>query len=79
MTRPHPLMAQLQAERQRQNLTVAAIARRVGYTADAMRKWERGTNVPDLDRLDDYATALGLRVQLVPADPNPAPPKEGNR
>lgn len=64
MATPHPLIAVLAAERKRRGISVAALARRLGYTADAIRGWEKGRTTPDLDRFEDYADALGMRLTL---------------
>lgn len=61
---PHPLIKALSAERVSREISVAAFARRLGYTAEAVRNWEAGRKAPSLERLEDYAAALGYRLTL---------------
>jgi transcriptional regulator with XRE-family HTH domain len=66
MATPHPLIARLAAERKERGITAAALARRAGYSDVAVRNWETGRSVPDLDRLEDYAAVLGMQISLTP-------------
>jgi transcriptional regulator with XRE-family HTH domain len=70
MAAPHQIITALAAERQRRGISVAAIARRTGYRAEAIRKWERGS-VPGLLAVEDYATALGYQLTLTPISKEP--------
>lgn len=77
MPTPHPLVAQVMAAVAEQGLSIGMLAQRTGYGYHTLRNWKAGRTCPDLDRFEDLATLLGLRIQLVPADTDPAPPKEG--
>jgi transcriptional regulator with XRE-family HTH domain len=62
----HPLIAALRAERERQGIDRAEIARRIGYSHWTLGNWEDGLHAPSLDRFEDYATALGYQLTLTP-------------
>ena len=46
--------------RKRSGLTQKDLALRVGVTAQAVSKWERGNACPDIAILDEIADALGI-------------------
>ena len=43
-------------------LTQSDLASRVGVTAQAVSKWERGNACPDIAILDEIADALGISL-----------------
>ena len=43
-------------------LTQKELAERVGVTAQAVSKWERGSSCPDIAILDEIAESLGVSV-----------------
>ena len=43
-------------------LTQRELAEKVGVTAQAVSKWERGSSCPDIAILDEIANALGVSV-----------------
>ena len=43
-------------------LTQRDLAEKVGVTAQAVSKWERGSSCPDISILDEIACALGVSV-----------------
>ncbi|MBE6647508.1 MAG: helix-turn-helix transcriptional regulator [Ruminococcaceae bacterium] len=43
-------------------LTQKDLADRVGVTAQAVSKWERGSSCPDIAILDEIADSLGVSV-----------------
>lgn len=74
MAAPHPLIELLTVERMRREIPVAVLARRLGYTPEAVRNWEAGRKAPSLVRLEDYATALGYQLALQRQPRAPQPP-----
>ncbi len=48
--------------RKRSGLTQNDLASRVGVTAQAVSKWERGNACPDIAILDEIADALGISL-----------------
>lgn len=74
--RAHPLITLLAAERVHQGITVPALARRTGYEDATVYGWEAGRKAPSLERLEDYANALGYRLALHPAPPPQVAPEE---
>ncbi len=60
------LLADLTAERRRRNITVAALARRLGYAPCTIRNWENGFRTPTTQCLTEYAAALGYQITLTP-------------
>lgn len=74
---PHPLIAQLAAERRRRDLSRTDAAQRAGISERSLRDWENG-GMPNLSALQDYLDALGLRLIAIPAGPGEAdePPGE---
>jgi transcriptional regulator with XRE-family HTH domain len=43
-------------------LTQKDLAEKVGVTAQAVSKWERGSSCPDISILDEIACAIGVSV-----------------
>jgi transcriptional regulator with XRE-family HTH domain len=62
-------MAALTAERKRQRITRTALAQQTGYSTEALRNWENGRSVPNLDRAGDIAKALGYHLTLTKEGP----------
>jgi len=63
------LVAALRAERERQGLSLAAVAERAGMDRAAVHKIEIMANRnPTVDTLERYAAALGKTVELALAD-----------
>src|SRR5438067_2141958 len=59
------VMAELKAERERQGLTLAQLAKRSGIDKGAISKLETGRQVnPTVDTLSRIAAGLGVRVGL---------------
>ena len=48
--------------RKKAKLTQSDLASRVGVTAQAVSKWERGNACPDIAILDEIANALGISL-----------------
>ena len=48
--------------RKKSSLTQSDLASRVGVTAQAVSKWERGNACPDIAILDEIANALGISL-----------------
>ena len=48
--------------RKQSGLTQSNLAERVGVTAQAVSKWERGNACPDIAILDEIADALGISL-----------------
>ena len=48
--------------RKSSSLTQSDLASRVGVTAQAVSKWERGNACPDIAILDEIANALGISL-----------------
>ncbi len=46
-------------------LTQKDLADRVGVTAQAVSKWERGSSCPDISILDEVAQSLGVSVSYL--------------
>ena len=50
-------------QRKKQRLSQQQLARRLGISPQAVSKWERGENAPDISLLLDLSTLLGVRVE----------------
>lgn len=53
-------MHPLKRKRRAKGMTPAALAERLGITAAAVRKWERGDSIPEDARFPGIAEALGI-------------------
>ncbi len=51
--------------RHNSGLTQKDLADRVGVTAQAVSKWERGSSCPDISILDEIADTLGVSVSAL--------------
>ena len=58
--------------RKRQGLTQQALAERLGVSDKAVSKWERGLSCPDVSLLVTLASALGVSVDALLGDGEPA-------
>jgi transcriptional regulator with XRE-family HTH domain len=65
---PHPIVAQLRADREDRGWSQAALARRIGVGTSTVQTWEDGSRQPVLRHLLAYARALGRRVTLTPIE-----------
>ena len=50
--------------RKAQNLTQEEVARRLGVTAPAVNKWERGATLPDITLLAPLARLFGISCEI---------------
>lgn len=48
--------------RREQSLTQTELASKLGVSAQAVSKWERGISCPDISILDELAGAIGLSL-----------------
>ena len=46
-------------------LTQKDLANKIGVTAQAVSKWERGSSCPDISILDEIADSLGVSVSEI--------------
>ncbi len=51
--------------RHKSGLTQRDLADKVGVTAQAVSKWERGSSCPDISILDEIADTLGVSVSYL--------------
>ena len=49
--------------RKNNGLTQSQLAEKLGVSAQAVSKWERGISCPDISLLDEIANALNLSLQ----------------
>jgi DNA-binding XRE family transcriptional regulator len=73
----HRLVSLLAAERVRRGITVPALARRLGYEPATVYGWEAGRKAPSLERLEDYANALGYLLAVQFTDTTARPGGDG--
>lgn len=59
---------QLRAARERQGLSVSALAGRIGVAQTTLSAWEVGGRRPNYPQTVAWAYCLGLRLDLVPLD-----------
>ena len=57
--------SRIAARRKELGQTQAQLATRLGVTARAVSAWERGKAVPEAERLEDIAEALGVSVSVL--------------
>ena len=62
MIHMHQMGEYIKASRQEKDMTQSTLAEKLGVTAQAVSKWERGQSFPDLSRLDDLAEILEVSV-----------------
>jgi hypothetical protein len=67
--RAHPLVRQFRSARIAAGMTVAHVARKSGYAANAIHDLETGVGRPSVAKLADLCEVVGLRLCIVPADP----------
>lgn len=58
-----PIHARIAALRKEKGFTQEALAKELGVDSTAVSHWEKGFSRPDLSRLIDVATALGVSVE----------------
>lgn len=63
----HPVVAEMRRVRLDQGLSQEELGDLAGVSKTAIGTWERGTNAPAIDRLDQVLTVLGLRLTVAPA------------
>ena len=68
MSRVHPIITQLRAERERRAISRPRMAALTGWSVHAIEGWEWGDRSPLLDNLADYAQALGYTITLTPKE-----------
>ena len=61
----------LAAHRERAGYTRDQVARRIGVTGHAYRRWERGETKPNIDQVMASAKALGISVNDLCYGPQP--------
>lgn len=49
--------------RKQKGLTQEAVARRLGITSQAVSKWEKGVNIPDISFLKELSEILDVEVE----------------
>lgn len=64
----HPLVAALRDRRRALGLSQDAVAARSGLTQACVSRYESGQRTPGLHSVQAYAAAVGLRLELVPAE-----------
>jgi transcriptional regulator with XRE-family HTH domain len=64
------LIEDLKSQREALGWNLGDLARQSGLDEQSLAGWERGTGLPELDALQNWAAALGMRIRLQPdADP----------
>jgi transcriptional regulator with XRE-family HTH domain len=63
---PHPIVAQLRADRENRGWSQAALARRIGVGTSTVQTWEYGSREPVLRHARAWAAALGYTLTLAP-------------
>jgi len=53
--------------RNKKGMTQETLAEALGVTAQAVSKWEKGINSPDISVLRDIANILGISVDMLPS------------
>lgn len=61
------------------NLTQEEVARRLGVTAPAVNKWEKGNSMPDITLLSPIARLLGITIDTLLAHTDSLSEEEANR
>ena len=62
---------QIRTLRKKQGLTQAVLAERLYVTPQAVSQWERGTTIPDMEKLNDIATVLHTTANMLTGEENP--------
>lgn len=69
MTRdPHPFIARLEVRRAELGLSLDAVSALTGLSRAALSQWKNGVRRPVVENLEQYADALGMRLELVSLD-----------
>src|SRR5262249_10274316 len=68
MTDNNPLIIELKAHRQRLALSASDVAVRSGLDETLLSRWEDGASSPSLDGVQKWASALGLKLALIPSE-----------
>jgi transcriptional regulator with XRE-family HTH domain len=68
MTDNNPLITELKAHRQRLALSASDVAIRSGLDEMLLSRWEDGASSPSLDGVQKWASALGLKLALIPSE-----------
>jgi transcriptional regulator with XRE-family HTH domain len=74
MTTPEVVRRNIRIRREAMGLTQAACARRARVTPEGWCRWESGTTVIPLERLDPVARVLGTTPADLVTPITPAPP-----
>jgi transcriptional regulator with XRE-family HTH domain len=62
---PHnAIFAELHRERNRQNISLRALAAEIGTDAGNLSRWERNIHEPSISDLVRWCTSLGKRIRL---------------
>lgn len=69
-----PIVAQLRDRRHTLGLSQRAAAKLAGLSRLTVWRWERGVHTPSYPELLAYATALGVRLEVVVEEKRPAEP-----
>ena len=64
MAKPHPIIAELFAEKDRLGVTYNQLARRAGVAKSGLEYWNRGTRTPGLVTLESALQAVTLESAL---------------
>lgn len=59
-----PVILMLRKTRREQNLSQFKLAKKIGCDPSVITRWEHGYTSPTLDRLHEWANALGMKVYL---------------
>lgn len=62
----HPVIQLLREIRIQQQMSQVALAQQLGYHISTISYWEQGHSTPSLNRLEDWANALGRTIIISP-------------
>lgn len=60
-----PLIVALRDRREKLGVPLRVVSNRAGYPQNTMWHWETGRATPSLRKLNDWAEALDMRIELV--------------
>lgn len=63
----HPIAHALRKRRYDLGLSAEVVANQAGYSLKTLQDWECGAHVPKFRSLQDWANALGMRLDVVEA------------